>query len=56
MIFVAQKDELMLLTGPKAAHALTIELDDAKREEILVQHDDFILIGVFGELVTQGKQ
>ena len=46
----------MLLTGPETPHTLFVDLDEAKREEVLAQHDDFILVRVLGELMTEREE
>ena len=56
LILVAQEDELMLLTRPKAAHTLPVEFDDSKRQVTLVEHHHFVLVRVLGELVSQREQ
>lgn len=56
LILVAQEDQLVLLAGPETAHALFVDLDQPKREEILGQHDHLVLIRVLGELMPQREQ
>ena len=56
VVLVAQEDELVLLAGPEAAHTLLVELDDAKAQMALVQHDHLVLVRVVAELVTQREE
>ncbi|RNA15813.1 hypothetical protein BpHYR1_026452 [Brachionus plicatilis] len=56
LVFVAQKNQLMLLSSPETPHALSINFDHSERQHILIQHDYFVLIRVLGKLMPQRQQ
>jgi len=56
LILVPQKDQLMLLACPEATHTLLVDLDQAKRQKALIQHNNLVLVGILGELMPEREQ